>query len=206
MVDLATSSRKEVERECRLNEQRLVKERVKNMVEIHNRQLTLKRKAQVEKDKFSQMHLITTCEELLEALADIESHVQRKELKNFSSVLKNQVKIMKKVLGKNVSIVFSHKAGKQRPLDDLIQEVCDIINEHSIEYAELPQSPYNLIGKSICHKFVIEDTQEIQWFFGEIIGYDPVTKTHEIMYEDEDDHCFFYITVDLLNGDLKLCD
>ena len=207
VVDLATSSRKEVERECRLNEQQLVKERVKNMVEIHNRQLTLKRKAQVEKDKLSQMHLITTCEELLEALADIESQeiTCTKKRAQKLQLLKNQVKIMKKVLGKNVSIVFSHK-GKQRPLDDLIQEVCDIINEHSIEYAELPQSPYNLIGKSICHKFVIEDTQEIQWFFGEIIGYDPVTKTHEIMYEDEDDHCFFDITVDLLNGDLKLCD
>lgn len=34
--------------------------------------------------------------------------------------------------------------------------------------------------------------------------YDAVSKTHELVYQGEEEHCYFDLTLDLLSGDLKV--
>ena len=48
------------------------------------------------------------------------------------------------------------------------------------------------------------DTGETMWFTGSIVQYDASTNTHEIVYDGEDEHCYFDIAIDLVNGDLKV--
>ena len=33
---------------------------------------------------------------------------------------------------------------------------------------------------------------------------DEVSKVHTVMYNDDEAHCYFDLTLDLLNGDLKV--
>ena len=47
-------------------------ERRERMVQNHKRQEALKRKKEIEKDKLSQIHLITSTEELLQLVDEIE--------------------------------------------------------------------------------------------------------------------------------------
>lgn len=54
-----------------------------------------------------------------------------------------------------------------------------------------------------CHKFELEETQEEHWYYGNVIGYDPLTKLHEVSYDDQEEHCHFELTQDLILGDLK---
>ena len=99
-----------------------------------------------------------------------------------------------------VEIVFSHLR-RQQPVSEEIPELSYFIQHNPAGFSEDPTS---LVGKRISHKFVMEDTREVKWFNGKVISYDPATKTHEIAYEDEDDHCNFDVMLDLYNNDLSV--
>ena len=63
-----------------------------------------------------------------------------------------------------------------------------------------------MIGKKIHHRFEMDNTGEVEWYYGTIISYDTTTKTHEIQYEGEEENCYFDLTIDLLNGDIKVLE
>ena len=44
----------------------------------------------------------------------------------------------------------------------------------------------------------------MKWYTGTVLEYDCHVKTHEILYDGEQDHCFFDLTMDLINGDLNI--
>ena len=63
--------------------------------------------------------------------------------------------------------------------------------------------PATLVGKSIEHKFELDDG-EFEWFRGFVVAYNKTTSLHEVAYEGEQEHCHFNLIEDLLAGDLKL--
>ena len=113
------------------------------------------------------------------------------------------MKIRNKVLGQSTHIVFSHLR-RQRPVNEVIEELSEFIEQNPDGFREFLQDPASLVGKHISHKFEVEDTREVKWYSGRVISYNPATKTHEISYEDEDEHCHFDVMLELLNGDFKV--
>jgi len=63
------------------------------------------------------------------------------------------------------------------------------------------QNPESIVGSRVDHLFVVS-AQETKWYSDLIINYHPSTKQHEIKYDEEEEHCFFDLTVDLASGDL----
>lgn len=205
VIDLAVKRRKDVQKDCKDQAEQRRELRRKNMMEAHMRREGMKQKAQLEKDSLSQLHLITTIEELHEEIAAIDKKrlSAAKKAAQKRSLIQEQVKIRKKVLGQNVRIVFSHLR-KQRPVNEVLEELSEIIVKNPVGFTEFVQDPASLVGRHISHKFKTADTREVTWYSGTVISYNPATKTHEISYEGEDEHCHFDILLDLLTRDLKV--
>ena len=204
VIDLAVKKRLSVQREYKSEEEQRIKQRRQNMVQANVRREAMKRKEKLERDELSQQHLITTPDELCQALLDIESLplTAAKMKAQKLSLIKTQFKIRKKILHQNIHITFS-RSGKHRPIDDIISELSEYIQNSTSESSHLIQNPDFFIGKHISHKFEV-GTSEFRWYHGTILSYDTATKTHEIIYEGEDEHCYFDLSVDLFNGDLKI--
>jgi len=117
--------------------------------------------------------------------------------------LKLQVKLRKKVLKEDIKIFFS-RLGKQRPLDDILQELGRFIDCSSTSHG-FPDG-FSLVGKRINHKFELEGSREDKWYSGSVVEYNPVGKLHGIKYDGEEDECHFDITVDIILGDLVVLD
>ena len=79
-----------------------------------------------------------------------------------------------------------------------------IFDKNTSKSLKFIQNPGSLVGRDVSHKFKVDETGEIRWYHGTVIGYDLATKLHQIEYEDEEEHCYFDLTLDLLNGDLKV--
>ena len=103
---------------------------------------------------------------------------------------------MKKVLGRNIPhIKFSH-AGTPRPLNDIVKEISDYIDQNPCEYSPFIKNPGKLVGRQVNHRFELQN-QSFQWFTGTVLDYDAITKMHTVLYEGEDDN----LIQDLLTGD-----
>lgn len=73
-----------------------------------------------ERDQLSQLHLITSCEELKKALSEIDELPVsvKKKSESKRALLREQINIRKKVLKQNINIPFTHR-GRQRALKDV---------------------------------------------------------------------------------------
>ena len=72
VLDLAVESRKLVREECKEMEKETTKKRLQNLKQAHIRREALKQKAELEKERLSNVHLVTSSEELHEGLANID--------------------------------------------------------------------------------------------------------------------------------------
>ena len=205
VIDLAVDMRQSVRQESKNEEEQREKERRQNMIHAHNRREALKEKAQQERDELSQLNLVTTSEELHQAIADIDnsSISAAKKTAQKRTLVRTQINIRRKVLGQNIRITFSHLR-KQRPISEIVKELSQYINQNSLECSDLIQDPGALVGRRISHKFILANTKDVKWYNGTILAYDRTTKTHEILYEGEEEHSYFNLTLDLLTGDLKV--
>lgn len=90
-------------------ERERLEQRKQNMIKDNAKRVALKEKMCQEKEKLSQLHLITTSEELQEELCiiDRESISVSKKRNKKITVLKTQVQIRRKVLGQTVPVVFT---------------------------------------------------------------------------------------------------
>ena len=184
-------------------------QRKQAMIKDHSKREAMKKRLLEEKEKLSQLHLITTSQELKEEFQKIDvkavSATRKRSLK--MDILRTQVRIRKKVLGQNVPITFTSNR-RQRPVADITQELCDIIAKTSIpsEFAIFLEQPTTLVGKRIKQRFQDEgaDPESCTWYIGEVIGYRDADKTHCIHYDGEDEVCYFDLTIDFLNGDIVL--
>ena len=75
----------------------------------------------------------------------------------------------------DIRIVFTHSR-KQRPINEIIQELFDFIAANKCD--SIPSNRSSLIGKLIRHKFEFEGTHEEVWYDGKIVDYDSTTKLY----------------------------
>lgn len=171
----------------------------------HQRRKVMKEKLEQEKTQLSQHHLICTEEEFLTQLHEIDtlaattSSKQKKKL----GLIRVQINIRRKIYHQTVHIPFT-KHGKNRPLATIISEFSRFVGEHPCTEASLIEQPFSLIGRFL-HKFTLQCGGE-EWFNGIVISYNTTCKTHELVYDNEEEHQFFDITEDILNGDLKFIE
>ena len=177
----------------------IASQRKERMIQSHKRQEVLRRKLELEKNQLSQLHPLKS---FMMPLKN-ESMTATKQKKEVKTLLSHQVKIRKKLLGQDIQIEFSHSR-RQHPLSEIIRELSDYIDQHSQELSPFVADPSTLVDQHISHKFEDEETNEVKWYTGTVLGHDCHVKTHEILYDGERDHCFFDLTKDLINGDLKI--
>ena len=158
----------------------------KKMVKENAKREALKKKMSKEREELSQLHLVTTSEELRQALMSIDSDNLSAAKKRATKIsfLKTQMKIRKKVLKQDVPIVFTHYRN-QRPLDDIVKELSDFIDRStaSSEFSILIKDPKALVGRQIKQKFQTEEDGRIVWYNGTVVGYCMTLKTHDMVYE-----------------------
>lgn len=196
VIELAVKRRKTVTQLDKEGAAQRSKLRREKMVRENCRREALKRRAAREKDRLSTLHLITSTDELKKCLSDIGC-CKKKKL----ALIRDQINIRKKLLNQRVKVYFSHK-GRERPLEQIIQDLIDAIECFSA--SECTDFPESFVGKNILHKFEV-DGQE-KWFAGHILSYDTKTHLHEVLYDEEDENLFFNLTDDISNGDLLFVD
>ncbi len=148
------------------------------------------------------IRLISSPHELLDTIGQIEASNSTAAKRKSATIqlIKTQINIRKKVLNQNIRIVLSH-ARRQRPLRDVIEELCIFISQNT-PFFDILQNPKGIVGSQIKHRFVIDS--ETKWFTGKIIRYDASTKIHEVAYNQEEEHCYFNLSIDIANGDLEI--
>ena len=186
------------------------------MIQAKRRRELLEKKAAEEREALSKIHLITSVEELERLFADIddsEGSAASKSNKKLA-VLKEQVRVRKKVMNQKVPITFTHLR-KKRPLPELIKEVKEFIAANTLSNfndaneidTPLHMDPLSLVGRHIYHRFIDESNSGSEdWYEGFILSYNATTRLHEIAYVEEDNNFHYNLIDDLVAGDLKFND
>ena len=157
------------------------------------------------KKNYSNHILFTSSDELKEELLAIDKEtISTTKKKNKKiKLLKTQIRIRKKVLCQNVPVVFSTNK-KQRPLKDIVMELCDFIDKCTLptECESFIRNPTSLIGRKVKHRFLEEVSGTPTWYSGTVLDYSYQEKIHCLTYEGESENCHFNLTLDLILGDL----
>lgn len=169
------------------------------MMKAHLQREALQKKRQAENEKLMEQHLIASVDELSDTMSKIDTEactaVNKRSRK--LAIIKTQRHIRKKVFKQNINITLT-RSRKQRSVADLLQELSDFIRTHC-PFSELLEKPHILVGSRIKHRF--ETNGERKWFGGMVVSYDPITRSHEIKYDEEEDLCSFDLSIDIVNGD-----
>ena len=209
IVRLAVKKRGEVMKAYKEEETKRKKERQGKMIREKQHMEALKQKATKEKEKLSKLHLITSPDELRRTLSEVDDEdiSASKKTRKRLTIIREQINIRKKLHNQKIDIPFSHHR-KQRPLRDIIQDLCYFIAKTMTPSTtagiqnESVVDPASLIGRRICHKFDVDGQDE--WYDGQVISYDALTHLHEIVYEGEEEHCYFNLLEDISQGDLSI--
>lgn len=208
VIDMAVKQRRHVKQTYDEEQTARAEHRKQAMIKDHAKREAMKKRLCEEKQKLSQLHLVTTPQELKDEFQKIDmkpvSATRKKSLK--VDILRTQVRIRKKVLGQNVPITFTSNR-RLRPVAEITQELCDIMIKTGIpsEFAPFLEQPTTLVGKRIKQRFQDgDDPESCTWYVGRVIGYRDSDKTHCIHYDGEDDVCYFDLSIDFLNGDIFL--
>jgi hypothetical protein len=197
IVDLAQKNRVQVRKDYRETEIEVNKLRQEKMIKEKCRRDILMKKATEEKEQLSKLYLITSPDELTTVITEIEKEKisnTRKRQKQLAKI-REQLNIRKKVLGQKINIPFTTN-GKQRAIVDIVQDFLT----HLETEKNITHSPESLVGVKVFHKFETELGEK--WFSGFVITYNAQTKEHEIVYDGEEDHCYFNLFEDIAQGDL----
>lgn len=205
VVDLARRNRVQVAKASKEAEAERAEKRREKMMKEKYRRDALARRAILEKERLSKIHMLTSSKELQSVLLEIDQEritpTQKAQKKR--SLIRDQINIRKKVLGQKISIPFS-KNRKPRSLAEIAREFSKFIEEsQSSPEATASSSPDSLVGRQVLHRFNTDG--EYKWFSGFVLSYNVVTKLHEIVYEEEE-HCFFNLMEDIAQGDLLVFD
>jgi len=140
--------------------------------------------------------LIVSVEELEKQLTKLERDQQK------LSLLKDQVNIRKNLLNQKIKITFSRQ-GKKRPLKDITDDLIVHIQTcgpHPNDTASQTDDPTELVGKQILHKFKHKGDEK--WYRGHVISYDEISEEHKIIYDNEEEDCYFNLMEDISHNDL----
>ena len=210
VIDMAVKNRHRVKQTCIEEESARAEQRRKKMIYEHDKRESMKKKLYKEKQKLSQLHLITHTQELEEEMLKIDmmsniSDTRKRSLK--IGVIKTQVQIRRKVLGQSVPITFTSNR-KQCPITDIIRELHDVIahSDLPVEFVSFLERPMTLIGKRIKQRFQDESNNpdNCTWYEGTVTGYRASDKAHCVEYDEEEEVYYFDLTIDFLNGDIVI--
>ena len=200
VVNYAIQKRGQVRLEYREEEAARSNQRREQIVQAKRRRDALQLRAEKERNKLSQLHLIASPEELTQALAKVDKNnvsASKKKAKKLD-ILKTPVRIRKKVLKQGICITFT-QSRRQRPLEEIVKNLSDFIAENP---PDIPDAA-SLVGRRI-HVTNLSWLKHIR--NSGTMGYDVTTKLHEVIYDGEEDHCYFDLTQDLITGDLKILE
>ena len=202
IIELAVKRRKEVREDFKEMQKIVSKKRQVRMLEQKKKADYTRKKQTAEMEKLSSLHLITSVTEFETVLSNIkdEGLSTRKENEKILNLLKEQVRIRKKLLKQKTSITFTSN-GRKRPLSLLVAEVQKLIGDSPVSGDHADSDPHTLVGKTIMHKFLV-DNEEEQWFSGFVLDYDG--ETHHIKYEDSSEIFHFNLMEDLSQGELRV--
>ena len=209
VVDMAVKQRRHVTKQYKDEERERSEHRKHNIVKDNAKRAALKERLCSEKEQLSQVHLITTSQELQQELLLIEREnisASKKKSKKIL-LLKTQVQIRRKVLGQTVPIVFtSHR--KQRQLTCIVTELCEFINNCTLpaNFEAFIEHPNALVGRHIKQRFKDPENSTTAWYSGKVLGYCQSKKIHTVVYEGDKNQYHFDLAVDLINGDLIVTD
>ena len=203
IVELARKSRLQVKKDCEKADLERSKLRQEKMKKEKSRRDALEKRAAKEKERLSQLHIITSADELAAIMLEIEKESISDSKKNQKklAVIREQVNIRKKVLGQKINVPFSNK-GKRRPLADIMEQFSTHLLPCSASTCTSSpvHSSESLVGRRVSHKFEVDE--EEKWFTGYVLSYNAGTNQHEITYEEDEEHFFFNLFEDISNGDL----
>ena len=205
VIELAVKRRTSFREDFKETQKIVTKKRQVRMLEQKKKADYLRRRQAAEMEKLSNLHLIASVAEFETVLSNIkeEGLSTKKENEKVLNILKDQVRIRKKLLKQKTSITFTSN-GRKRPLCLLIEEVKKLIRDSPVsghQSSSADCDPCTLVGKTIMHKFLVDDEEE-QWFSGFVLDYDG--ETHHIKYEDSTEIFNFNLMEDLLQGDLRV--
>ena len=204
LVELACRRKTSVFRDFKEEEEIRTKQRRERMISDKQKRDAFRARNEKQRDELSKLHLITTTDELTKALLDIDQeklNASKKAARKLA-LLRTQVKIRKQVLKQNIRITFTHNR-KQRPVHDIAKELSLYIDNDECPKIKILHNPSLLVGSYVHHRFAVKTKEELHaWFRGYVIAYDDTSNLHEIAYDDEDEHCYFDLTQDLIMGDL----
>ncbi len=131
VTDFAMKNRGHVKLTYKEEQKQLVEKRQENMLQQKRKKDLQKTKQIVEKEQLSKLHLISSAQEFdqtLDSIYETENLSTSKKNAKIIELLKEQVRIHKKLLNHKINIVFiTH--GRKRPLHNLIEEVRDIVTQ-----------------------------------------------------------------------------
>ena len=185
IIKMAVKRRAHVARLYKEEEARRSEQRRKQLAEVHSREV-MKQKTM---EKLSNLHLITSSDELLESLSEIDGEeiTSKQKRQKKLAIIREQLKIRTKVLKQKIKIPFTVK-GKQRSLPTIIQEFTDYINDVCQRDQTTPNprdyTSDSIVGKKILHKFEVNGKDK--WFTGYVVNYNTCTHLHEVTYDEEE--------------------
>ena len=203
VVKVAAKRRAQVKKDHQEEQEMIRVQRAKKLLLEKQKRDALRRRAEEQLSKLSKVHVITTPSELHTALSRIdESNVTAAKKRNMKlSLLKDQINLRKKLLKQNIRIPFTEH-GKKRSLNTIISELVEFLETQQENSPD--QDPDSLVGKYIEHRFEVEG--ESRWYTGFVVDYDTTAKLHEVVYDGEEEHCYFNLMEDLLQNDLMIVD
>ena len=181
----------------RQEEHTLCDQCIKKMVAEKKKAEEKETRRQVEIEKLRTIPIIETVQQLQEELDKIEQDkitIPAKQNKKLE-LLKNQIRVRNKLLGKRTKITFSI-SGVQKTFETLINEVSDMLEEESASQkrptsgasvnsrakrrkqlaTEYLSAPEELVGHDIVHRFANEDSNEEELWDGRILSYNSTTN------------------------------
>ena len=204
LIEMACKRRDLVMKEYKEEEDKQSIQRRERMLLDKRKRDGLQARREKERNKLSTIHLITDSEELSRTLLEIDNQqisASQKKAKKME-VLKTQIKIRKQVLLQKVPIMFTH-CRKPRAVHEIAKELSLFIDHNESPRATILHDPALLVGRHIQHRFALEDGCHA-WFNGIVQGFDATSNLHEVLYENEDEVCYYDLTQDLIMGDLIL--
>ena len=189
---------------------------VKKQKELAKKQM----QAMIEKENLTiEIGKIGFWKTLMEVEAGLEHYRTKAEKKK---VLKVQLQFRQKVICQayaEKSVFKFSQNGKQYSVQQLKENLCKLLeasaetqnSADTIDYEmsqclsldEVLADPSSLVGHKVNHRFE-DDSGELNWYEGAVVGYDRETLEFTVVYNDDDEEFRFNLIEDIEHSDLLI--
>ena len=200
VVMLAVGNNKEQKEQIKADEEKIRVQRRAHLTAVMEKRAKAIEKQRQLQAELENVTVFRSASELHEALDRVtESGKKKTTLK----IIREQIRARKVLFNENK--IYFTRGGKQRPLNQIIKEFEEYLNQNQNPTTHLViTDPSFLVGKQVSHKFITDEERKEVWYTGEVIDYDSKEKVHVIKYDGEDQLCYFDLSVDIIEGDLVI--